>query len=207
MSGTASNAIEPAETHGADMQKLSTLVEIGQALATLNLDEAVPRVLGILARHDGVVRSTLELHHPETGEVEVEATAGVATSRPRVRSISVPMILGGQTIGAVGVDLRSRANRDDPRPLRFLRVVGLMIAQAVRIDRLSGPTPRLGVKRGGGPIALGERLEEVEREALQDALRATRGNRARAARLLSTTERILNYRVRKYGIDCRRFKR
>jgi transcriptional regulator with GAF, ATPase, and Fis domain len=31
-------------------------------------------------------------------------------------------------------------------------------------------------------------------------------NRAKAARLLSTTERIFNYRVRKYGIDWRRFK-
>ena len=43
-------------------------------------------------------------------------------------------------------------------------------------------------------------------DALQDALKSARGNRAKAARLLSTTERIFNYRVRKYGIDWRRFK-
>ena len=30
--------------------------------------------------------------------------------------------------------------------------------------------------------------------------------RAKAARLVGTTERIFNYRVRKYGIDCQRFK-
>jgi Nif-specific regulatory protein len=44
-----------------------------------------------------------------------------------------------------------------------------------------------------------------ERDLIQDALKSTRGNRARAARLLQTTERILGYKVRKYGIDCARF--
>jgi hypothetical protein len=39
-----------------------------------------------------------------------------------------------------------------------------------------------------------------------DALKTTRGNRAKAARLLDTTERILNYKVRGYGIDVRRYK-
>ena len=39
-----------------------------------------------------------------------------------------------------------------------------------------------------------------ERDLLQDALKSARGNRARAARLLQTTERIFNYKVKKYGI-------
>ena len=55
-------------------------------------------------------------------------------------------------------------------------------------------------------MSLRERLEAVEKEALEHALRTARGNRAKAARLLSTTERIFNYRIRKYGIDWRRFK-
>jgi Nif-specific regulatory protein len=45
-----------------------------------------------------------------------------------------------------------------------------------------------------------------ERDLILDALKTTRGNRAKAARLLDTTERILNYKVRGYGIDVRRFK-
>jgi Nif-specific regulatory protein len=45
-----------------------------------------------------------------------------------------------------------------------------------------------------------------ESNLIQDALKSTRGNRARAARLLSTTERILNYKVRRYGIDPGRFR-
>lgn len=54
--------------------------------------------------------------------------------------------------------------------------------------------------------SLRERLEAVEKEALESALRTAGGNRAKAARLLATTERIFNYRVRKYEIDWRRFK-
>jgi Nif-specific regulatory protein len=44
-----------------------------------------------------------------------------------------------------------------------------------------------------------------EKDLIQDALKTTRGNRAKAARLLDTTERVLNYKVRKYTIDVRRF--
>ena len=44
-----------------------------------------------------------------------------------------------------------------------------------------------------------------EKDLIQDALKTTRGNRAKAARLLDTTERVLNYKVRKYRIDVRRF--
>ncbi|MFZ4792633.1 MAG: nif-specific transcriptional activator NifA [Blastocatellia bacterium] len=45
-----------------------------------------------------------------------------------------------------------------------------------------------------------------EKEMIQDALKTSRGNRARAARLLDTTERILGYKVQKYDIDSRRYK-
>jgi Nif-specific regulatory protein len=39
-----------------------------------------------------------------------------------------------------------------------------------------------------------------------DALKTTRGNRAKAAKLLSTTERIMGYKVKKYAIDWKRFR-
>lgn len=51
-----------------------------------------------------------------------------------------------------------------------------------------------------------ESVGAFERDLLQDALKTTRGNCARAARLLDTTERVFNYKVRKYGIDARRFR-
>ena len=55
-------------------------------------------------------------------------------------------------------------------------------------------------------MALAESVEAFERDLLQDALKTSRGSCARAARLLGTTERIFNYKVRKYGVDVRRFK-
>ena len=54
--------------------------------------------------------------------------------------------------------------------------------------------------------SLVESVAAFERDLLQDALKTTRGNRAHAARLLDTTERIFNYKVRRYAIDARRFK-
>lgn len=63
---------------------------------------------------------------------------------------------------------------------------------------------------GGGTSAptpgLGEALHAYERELLQDALRRAGGVRSRAARLLMTSERVFNYRLRKHRIDSRRFK-
>ena len=55
-------------------------------------------------------------------------------------------------------------------------------------------------------VSLGDAVAAYERDLIQDALKTTRGNRAKAARLLDTTERILNYKVRGYQIDARRFK-
>ena len=55
-------------------------------------------------------------------------------------------------------------------------------------------------------VSLKDAVAGFERDLIQDALKTTRGNRAKAARLLDTTERILNYKVRGYGIDVRRFR-
>jgi Nif-specific regulatory protein len=54
-------------------------------------------------------------------------------------------------------------------------------------------------------VSLSDAVSGFEKDLIQDALKSTRGNRAKAARLLDTTERVINYKVRKYGIDVRRF--
>jgi Nif-specific regulatory protein len=46
-----------------------------------------------------------------------------------------------------------------------------------------------------------------EKDLILDALKTACGNRAKAARLLETTERIVRYKIRKYGIDPARFRR
>jgi len=55
-------------------------------------------------------------------------------------------------------------------------------------------------------VSLKEAVSAYEKDLIQDALKTARGNRAKAARMLDTTERIINYKVRNYGIDSRRFK-
>jgi Nif-specific regulatory protein len=70
-------------------------------------------------------------------------------------------------------------------------------------------SPAVHAADAGGqpaPFSLSESLDAYEKDLLLDALRAARGVRSRAARLLQTTDRIFNYKVRKHAIDCRRFK-
>jgi Nif-specific regulatory protein len=55
-------------------------------------------------------------------------------------------------------------------------------------------------------VPLKDAVTAFERDLIQDALKTTRGNRAKAARLLDTTERILNYKIRGHGVDPRRFR-
>jgi len=55
-------------------------------------------------------------------------------------------------------------------------------------------------------VSLAEAVGAYEKDLIQDALKATRGNRVKAARLLDSTERIISYKVKKYDIDCRRFR-
>src|SRR6185369_8796170 len=153
-----------------------------QALSgTPDLKVGLHRVLEILGRHHGALRSTVVLRNEHTGEVEVEASVPpIASTRsgphdagegingqvvqsgapmvvPRVSreprlvsraadrielgaqeltSISAPISLDGRTVGAVGVDLRFKADRDYHRTVKFLGVVGSMIAQAVKVHRL-----------------------------------------------------------------------
>jgi Nif-specific regulatory protein len=86
------------------------------------------------------------------------------------------------------------------------RAIVVCDSQVIHAHHLP-PTLQTAEASGTGQTTtLRDSLEAFEKDALQDALKSARGNRAKAARLLSTTERIFNYRVRKYGIDWRRFK-
>jgi Nif-specific regulatory protein len=86
------------------------------------------------------------------------------------------------------------------------RAVVVCDSQVIHAHHLP-PTLQTAEASGTAQTAtLRNSLEAFEKDALQDALKSARGNRAKAARLLSTTERIFNYRVRKYGIDWRRFR-
>ena len=54
-------------------------------------------------------------------------------------------------------------------------------------------------------LSLSDAVEAYEKDLIEDALKATRGNRVRAATLLRSTDRIVSYKVKKYDIDCARY--
>jgi len=46
-----------------------------------------------------------------------------------------------------------------------------------------------------------------EKELITDALKDTKGNQTKAAQLLGTTKRVIQYKIKQYGIDFKRFKK
>jgi Nif-specific regulatory protein len=55
-------------------------------------------------------------------------------------------------------------------------------------------------------LSLAEAVDAYEKDLIADALKSTRGNRTRVATLLQSTERIISYKVKKYQIDCSRYR-
>jgi len=69
--------------------------------------------------------------------------------------------------------------------------------------------PSLQTAEASGTVtraSLADAVAAYEKDLIQDALKTTRGNRAKAARLLDSTERIINYKVKRYRIDAKRFR-
>jgi Nif-specific regulatory protein len=69
--------------------------------------------------------------------------------------------------------------------------------------------PTLQTAEASGTIhegTLDGTLDNVERDLILDALKASRGNKAKAARALGISERIMGLRVKKFGIEPRRFR-
>lgn len=166
----------------AEIRKLSTLVEVSQALSgTLNFKAALHRVLENLERHHGAIRSTVTLLRTDSGDLHIEAANGLTPegaraqyklgegitgrvvesgkpivvpqvsrepmflnraaqrkelSKQELTFICVPIIVNRKPVGALGVDLRFKKDRDYDRSVKFMRVVASMIAQAVNVNRL-----------------------------------------------------------------------
>ncbi|MEP6787805.1 MAG: sigma 54-interacting transcriptional regulator [Acidobacteriota bacterium] len=56
-------------------------------------------------------------------------------------------------------------------------------------------------------VTLASAVEAFERDMIQDTLKSTRGNVAKAAIMLDSTERILGYKIKNYGINPKRFRK
>jgi Nif-specific regulatory protein len=164
----------------SEVRKLSTLVEISQALSgTLDLRSGLTRALELLEQHHNVVTGFVTLKHDEGNDLEVIATSPrtPATTRGRVRSvdnvtdqvirtgravvvpniadepmlkakladrprpanrsfISVPISLNRRAAGALTVELDFKSDRLYDRSAKFFGVVGSMIGQALKVQRL-----------------------------------------------------------------------
>jgi len=57
------------------------------------------------------------------------------------------------------------------------------------------------------PLTLGQAVERLERQLVEEALRKEGGSVAAAARLLGTTERVVRYKAGKLGVDPSRYRR
>jgi Nif-specific regulatory protein len=58
-----------------------------------------------------------------------------------------------------------------------------------------------------GQLSFAHQVENFEKELIVDALKKTRGIKAKAAAYLSTTERIIGYKMKQYNIDYKQFRR
>ncbi len=50
------------------------------------------------------------------------------------------------------------------------------------------------------PSALKDKVEEIEKEMILDALEQSNWVKAKAAKMLGITERIIDYKMKKYGL-------
>src|SRR5919107_2804371 len=179
---TSRAAVRPPDTPNSEVRRLATLLDTSQALTgTLDLKAALHRVLEILGRHHGAIRSTVVMLDEDTGQLQVEASDGLdrpgyrvsyqlgegitgrvvesgksivvpqisrepmflnrASKRAELPQqelsfICVPIMLNRKAVGALGVDLKFKADRDYDRTQKFLGVVASMISQAVKVQRL-----------------------------------------------------------------------
>ena len=69
--------------------------------------------------------------------------------------------------------------------------------------------PTLQVAEGTddkNPLSFAAAVESYERELIVDSLKRAKGNQTKAAELLNTSLRIINYKVNKYNIDAKSFR-
>jgi Nif-specific regulatory protein len=171
-----------SDATSSEIRRLSTLLEASMALSgTLDLKSALHRVLEVLGKHHGAVRSLVVLLDEDRHDLKIEAADGLAKSDAKIRYaigegitgrvvqtgrpivvprvskeplflnraaqrtdlsrqelsyICVPISLNKKAIGALGVDLKFKADRDYDRYVKFLGVVAAMIAQGLKLQQM-----------------------------------------------------------------------
>jgi len=86
------------------------------------------------------------------------------------------------------------------------RAVLLADSDTVETSHLPPSLQTRGREEGKEGGLLSTVVKAQERSLIIDALREARGNQSEAARILGTTKRIIQYRIKKMGIDAAAFK-
>ncbi len=85
------------------------------------------------------------------------------------------------------------------------RAVLLCEEEVIRTYHLPPTLQTADSSATGINLSFGEAVDKFEQELLVDSLKKTRGNMLQSARDLRVSYRIINYKVKKYGIDVKRF--
>lgn len=145
----------------------------------------------------------------ELGSLTIDLGSTVAhTAEQKASLLYRGASILAEAVPTEGSDLSGRIrweNRGRVRP--ELAIHAVMVRSGEVVDEREFVVSTSADRAVGFPrAALSDLVAGYERSLIEEALRSTRGNRARAARLLFTTERILSYRIRQYGIDCSEFR-
>ena len=87
------------------------------------------------------------------------------------------------------------------------RAVLVCNSDTIQSTHLPPTLQRVDTVEAKEQISLAHQVENFEKELLIDALKKARGVKSKAADYLSTTERIIGYKMRQYSIDYRKFRR
>jgi two-component system, NtrC family, response regulator PilR len=149
--------------------------------------------------------NVIELRVPSLRErpEDVSELAEAVLRRLGRRMKITPPMLGKDALSA----LESYAFPGNVRELENIleRAITLSTSGEIRASDIQlRPTPGGTVATAAGATgagALGDHLEDIEREAIVKALEQTRFNKTAAAKLLGMSFRALRYRIKKLGIE------
>jgi transcriptional regulator with GAF, ATPase, and Fis domain len=159
--------------------------------------ETGTRLVCTLAGPDGRAGGTLTL---DLGETEILTLEQRSILLRRAAALLADAVSSADTRGP----LPARWEEHDAQRRSDQSVHALMVRDGAVVDERELRLPLAAAEPARVPLA--DLLVGYETGLIEEALRATRGNRARAARLLQTTERVLGYRIQRYGIDCQQFR-
>ena len=117
----ADGDIDVVAAEGPGVGKTDIKFRIGEGITGRVVQSGKPIVVPRVSREPMFLRRTSE--RPEL-------------AREEISYICVPILLSRKAVGAVGADLRFKAERDFDRSVKFLGVVASLIAQSIRIQRV-----------------------------------------------------------------------